>query len=121
MDYCIKSVAKCHLIAWPSTYYNIHYRPKVWGHIEMSLFLKEKHCTFNEYNPKPVPTLKKHTPHIANVANDHSSCKCPVQHSHRCTEPPPEDRSLSSDKSSGFESKPGPVQDKQDSLGYFSC
>ena len=25
----------------------VHYRSKVWGHLEMSLFLKEKHITLN--------------------------------------------------------------------------
>ena len=41
----------------------------------MSLFLKEKHCTFNEDNFKLVLTLKKYTLYIANVVNDYSSCK----------------------------------------------
>jgi len=27
-------------------YIYIHYRSKVWGHLEMSLFFKEKHCVF---------------------------------------------------------------------------
>jgi len=27
-------------------YINIHYHSKVWDHLEMSLFFKEKHCFF---------------------------------------------------------------------------
>jgi len=26
----------------------IHYRSKVWDHLEMTLFFKEKHCFFNK-------------------------------------------------------------------------
>jgi len=33
---------------------NVHYRSKVWGHFEMSLFLKEKHCFFNKDNIKLI-------------------------------------------------------------------
>ena len=27
---------------------NVHYCSKVWGHLEISLFLKEKHCFFKQ-------------------------------------------------------------------------
>ena len=33
---------------------NIHYRSKVWGHLKMSLFLKEKHSFFNEHDIKLI-------------------------------------------------------------------
>jgi len=33
-------------------YVYIHYRSKVWDHLEMTLFFKEKHCFFNKDNIK---------------------------------------------------------------------
>jgi len=34
--------------------YYIHYRSKVWGHLEMSLYFKEEHCFFNKDNIKLI-------------------------------------------------------------------
>jgi len=33
---------------------NIHYRSKVWDHLEMTLFFKEKHFFFNKDNIKLI-------------------------------------------------------------------
>ena len=50
---------------------DIHYRSKVWGHLEISLFFKEKHFFFNEDNIK----LIRNTLYIVNVVNDYSRWK----------------------------------------------
>jgi hypothetical protein len=46
---------------------NKHYSSKVWGHLEMSLFLKEKHifCPLNEHQID-----RKYRVDIVNVVND---------------------------------------------------
>jgi len=46
---------------------HIHYRSKVWGHLEMSLFFKEKHCFVNKDNIN-----HKYPLYIVNVVNDSS-------------------------------------------------
>jgi len=38
-------------------YIYLHYRSKVWGHLEMSLFFKEKHCFYNKDNFNQKYTL----------------------------------------------------------------
>jgi len=48
----------------------IHYRSKVWGNLEMSLFFKEKHSFFNKGNIN-----QKYTVYIVNVVNDYSRWK----------------------------------------------
>jgi len=35
-------------------YIYIHYHSKVWGHLEMSLFFKEKQCFLNKDNIKLI-------------------------------------------------------------------
>jgi len=52
---------------------HIHYRSKVWGHLEMSLFFIEKHSFFNKDNIN-----QKYTLYIVNVVNDYSRWKCLV-------------------------------------------
>jgi len=54
---------------------HVHYRSKVWGHLELSLFFKEKHCFFNKDNIN-----QKYTLYIVNVVNDYSRWKRLVSH-----------------------------------------
>jgi len=49
---------------------HVHYRSKVWDHLEMTLFFKEKHCFFNKVNRN-----QKYTLYIVNVVNDYSRWK----------------------------------------------
>jgi len=58
------------IVDWDCINEYIHYRSKVWGHLEMSLFFKEKHCFFNKDNIN-----KKYTLYIVNVVNDYSRWK----------------------------------------------
>ena len=47
----------------------VHYRSKVWGHLEISLFLKEKHI----FCPDQID--QKYSVDIVNVVNDYCSWK----------------------------------------------
>ena len=53
---------------WYYVYVYIHYHSKVWGHLEMSLFLKEKHifCSLKKHQID-----QKYSLDIVNVVNDY--------------------------------------------------
>jgi len=46
------SIWRCQRRGKPPFY--IHYRSKVWDHLEMTLYFKEKHCFFNKDNIKLI-------------------------------------------------------------------
>jgi len=70
---CIYCMGTCIFIYVRIICVYIHYRLKVWGLLEMSLFFKVKHCFFNKDNIN-----HKYPLYIVNVVNDYSRWKCLV-------------------------------------------